>query len=43
VFEISALSKTGTRELMFAIMEKIEQEREAEQADTDDKQADDEL
>jgi len=42
VFEISAISQQGTRELMFAIMEKIEQEREAELAEADDKQTDDE-
>ncbi len=39
VFEISALDKTGTRELMYAIMEKLEQER----TDSGDKQVDDEL
>jgi len=43
VFEISAISQQGTRELMFAIMEKIEQEREAELAEADDNQTDDEL
>lgn len=48
VFEISALSKTGTRELMFAIMEKIEMEKheqgqEEPHTDTDQQQVNDEL
>jgi len=43
VFEISAISQQGTRELMFAIMEKIEQEREAELAKAGEKQIEDEL